>query len=104
MDETGEDYTEMMCIKCGKYIDKELLECLLCGFIYTKIVNPCYLPPVRKYGRGSRRWKSRHAKKSKKKVPIPYRHNTPTSRRLTPHTDATTLHITLGEELCSVPS
>ena len=95
VDETGEDYTEMMCIKCGEYMDKELLECSLCGCIYTKIVNPCYVPPERKYGKGSRRWKLKHVKKIKKKLPIPYRHHPPTSRRLTPRTDTTMLHTAL---------
>jgi len=55
MDETGEDYTEMMCIKCGVYIDKDLLVCPLCDYHYTVIRHPCYVPPEVKYGKKRKR-------------------------------------------------
>ena len=59
MDETGEDYTEMMCIRCGEYIDKDLLVCPLCNYHYTIISHPCYKPPEVKYGKKRKRW-TRH--------------------------------------------
>jgi len=42
MDETGEDYTEMMCIGCGKYIDKDLMVCPFCDHHYHVISKRTY--------------------------------------------------------------
>ena len=36
MSEIGEDYTEMVCICCGKWIDKNLMECYICNYSYAK--------------------------------------------------------------------
>ena len=49
MDETGEDYTEMMCISCGKYIDKDLFVCLFCDhhyhYVRKRIFTNAYRTP-----------------------------------------------------------
>ena len=37
MDETGEDYTEMMCISCGEYLDKDFMICPFCDYHYRYI-------------------------------------------------------------------
>jgi len=42
MDETGEDYTEMMCISCGKYMDKDLMVCPFCDHHYHVISKRTY--------------------------------------------------------------
>ena len=35
--ETGEDYAEQVCIYCGKWHDKDLLQCLHCFYFYKII-------------------------------------------------------------------
>jgi len=65
MDETGEDYTEMMCIRCGKYMDKDLFECPFCDYHYPVIKKyrprtptphfekSCFVPILETYGQTS---------------------------------------------------
>jgi len=42
MDETGEDYTEMMCISCGEWIDKDLMICSFCDYHYHYVRKLTY--------------------------------------------------------------
>ena len=56
MDETGEDYTEMMCISCGNYIDNGLLVCPLCDYNYTVIHRLSYILSEIKYKKKRKQW------------------------------------------------
>ena len=51
MDEMGEDYTEMMCISCGEYTDKDLMVCPFCDHHYHVISKRTYhkQPPTPRF-------------------------------------------------------